>query len=260
MLGKLLKYDFKSLGKKLLPYFLGVVVLAIFNKLFGLIASDNMILSIPKGFLMVAFVLALIGVPMVTFVLGITRFYQNLIKDEGYLVNTLPVKKSSIIASKCIVANTYLLLSVVISLVAALFVFYNPELWTLLSDFWTQLSTVFTPGLLILMIVVSVLSFIMQYFMFTLAIALGQMQNTKKGMYSFVYAIVLYTVSQVISSVALFGYLLVDPNLMDKLNSDIPSTGALYGLMWITFVITIVMCVGYYYATVYIFNKKLNLE
>lgn len=260
MLSKLLKYDFKSLGKKLLPLFLGLILLALFTKLFTVIAGNNAILNIPKGFITAAFIIGLIGIPMITFVLGITRFYQNLIKDEGYLTHTLPVKKSSIVLSKCIVANIYLLASVVVSIVAFFIVFYSKDNWKLIVDFWNQMTQVFTPGLLILTIITSVLGFVMQYFMFTLAIALGQQRNEKKGMYSFVYAIVLYTVSQIISSVGLFGYMIIDPNIMNKLEQEIPSTSALIGLMWFSLIISVVLCGVFYYATVYIFNKKLNLE
>lgn len=260
MLAKLLKYDFRSLGKKVLPLSLGLLLLALFTRGFYWVAGFSKILDIPKGFLTVAFVLGLIGVPLATFVLGITRFYQNLIKDEGYLTNTLPVKKSSIIISKCIVANVYLLLAAVISIASFFIVFYNAELGKAMVEMWNQISQAFTPGLLALTIITSVVGFIMQYFMFTLAIALGQMQNTKKGVYSFVYTIVLYTVSQIVSSVALFGYLLIDSDLMTKLDQEIPPIGALYGLMWISLVISIVLCAVYYYGTVYIFQRKLNLE
>lgn len=260
MLGKLLKYDFRTLGKKIIPLFLGLIVLALFTKGFYLIAGDNVILSIPKGFITTIFVIGLIVIPLMTFIQGITIFYQNLIKDEGYLTHTLPVKKSSIVLSKCIAANVFLLISAIVSIVAFFIVFYSPSLWNTICDITNQIFKIYDSFTVIIMIVTSALGFLMQYFMFTLAIALGQLQNTKKGMYSVVYGLVLYTLTQIITSVFLLGYMVVDPNLMDKLTQQIPPVGALNMLLFISLIATILFCFLFYYATVYIFNKKLNLE
>ena len=102
MLSKLLKYDFRSLSKILVPvYFVGLL-LAIITRIANMLAKEFSIFSVPSGFISAIFIIVLIAIPIVTFIFTILRFYQNLIKDEGYLMHTLPVSKNHLIISSFI--------------------------------------------------------------------------------------------------------------------------------------------------------------
>ena len=56
MLTKLLKYDFKSLSKALLPIYGISLLLALFTRIFNMLVDKFPIFSVPNGFISVAFV------------------------------------------------------------------------------------------------------------------------------------------------------------------------------------------------------------
>ncbi len=261
MLGKLLKYDWKSFQKKCGILFLGLFLLGLITLAFRKIAGANTILSIPEGFITGIYVIALIGLPFLVFYYGFNYFYQTMIKDEGYLTHTLPVKKSSLILSKGIVANVFLLLSVMVSVGCFFLVFGNQELLDGIVKLYDTFIKEFTLYSFILTIVTMVVSFVIQYFMITLSIALGQTKNVKKGMYSFIYFFILYTVSQIVASLVIFGYALFDSKMMTVINNDnMMNMHYLNILLWIGLITNIIFGVIYYFGTVRLFERKLNLE
>ena len=111
MLTKLLKYDFKSLSKVLLPVYGISLLLALLTRIANILADKFSVFSVPSGFISAIFVIILIAVPIVTFIFTILKFYQNLVKDEGYLMHTIPVSKHSLILSKAISSTIYLVIS-----------------------------------------------------------------------------------------------------------------------------------------------------
>ena len=98
MLGKLIKYEFKATGRILLPLYGALLVFALINRLlfrssldetinntFGTIGGIANILSV------FAYGCTMAAVFVVTFFVIVQRFYKNILGDEGYLMNTLPV-------------------------------------------------------------------------------------------------------------------------------------------------------------------------
>lgn len=106
MLGKLLKYEFKALYKKILLFVAGGLLLSclmllLFSVFFN-VGDDNIMLGWFLGSGMVFTVLALAAIAIVSLVFIIQRFYTNLCKDEGYLSFTLPVTASQHLWAKLI--------------------------------------------------------------------------------------------------------------------------------------------------------------
>ena len=81
MLSKLLKYDFKSLSKLLIPVYLVTLLLAVVVRVANMLAEKFSIFSVPSGFLSGIFIVVLIAIPIATFIFTIVKFYQNLMKD-----------------------------------------------------------------------------------------------------------------------------------------------------------------------------------
>ena len=117
MLGRLIKHEFRATGRRMLPA-LGVLALL------GLLANLS-IRVLESGFggtllriLMVLFIAAFfIGMTVawvMTLVLMISRFYRNLLKDEGYLMFTLPTSSHALIWSKLIVSTVWFLATVLL--------------------------------------------------------------------------------------------------------------------------------------------------
>ena len=123
MLNKLLKHEFRATGRTMLPIYGAVVVLAILANfsIRMLDRSVNTLLTIFFGLIVAAFVIGIIAAAIMTLVLMIKRFYTNYLKDEGYLMHTLPVSVHELVWSKMIVSVVWFAATfVVIGLVVLL--------------------------------------------------------------------------------------------------------------------------------------------
>ncbi len=108
MLRKLLKHEFVSVGRILLPMYAAVLVLGF---LMGFMIHKSL-----SGFIVTSIIGTLYGVMcavmvVTTLVFLIQRFYKNLLGNEGYLMLTLPVGIGKHIAGKGITASLYAMLS-----------------------------------------------------------------------------------------------------------------------------------------------------
>ena len=92
MVFKLLKYDFKSMLRVFVPLWLALLAVSAINH-FSVSATssyaDSLIWDM-KAIAMLVFFGLIIAAGVLTAVLVIQRFYLGLLKDEGYLMFTLP--------------------------------------------------------------------------------------------------------------------------------------------------------------------------
>lgn len=139
MLGKLLKYDIKSI----LRYWwiiaistLGAAVLGggamRFMIEFNKIEDPSVILSLTyiSAFLQFALcIFAIVASFILTYILVFYRFYKNFFTDEGYLTFTLPVSRKKLFLSKTINALLFTTLQAIVFAVgiAIIFLFISPK-------------------------------------------------------------------------------------------------------------------------------------
>ncbi len=120
MLGRLIKYDMKSVSRLGIPLSAIALVAAIMGA-----AALKIVVNAPDNasgiplvvcimFVVAAFI-AIFAYMVVIWILLLHRFYTNMFTDEGYLTFTLPVKPATLILSK--------LMSAVIWSVASFLVF-----------------------------------------------------------------------------------------------------------------------------------------
>ena len=111
MLGKLIKHEFRATGRLMAPLFGALLLLALVVRandlVFQHVESYSAFLNILNTLLIIAYVLALIGVMIFSTVLMIKRFHQNFLTDEGYLMFTLPTGVHSLLWSKLITAALF---------------------------------------------------------------------------------------------------------------------------------------------------------
>jgi len=126
MLGKLLKHEFRATGRTMLPIYGAVIVLSVLASISGRMMDQKIgsFLYILFGLIIAAFVIGIIAAVIMTAVMMIKRFYTNYLKDEGYLMHTLPVSVHALVWSKMIVSVVWFAATfVVIGLVMLLMVF-----------------------------------------------------------------------------------------------------------------------------------------
>lgn len=267
MLGKVLKYDFKRLGRVLLPLYAITIMMSFINWGAQTLSASNPLFSVISGFIVMVFVLLLIGTVLGTFVLSIRHFYINLLKDEGYLTNTLPVTKTTLVSSKVIVSMVYGVISILVALLATGIGFANYfNLIDVLNEFYRSgmidmMMGLQAPGSIIYFLFIMALSYLSQLLFFFFALVLGQRQSGNRILYSFVYGAVLYCIQQALSFLMIGLLMLLYPNILDTFNqTNLPPTDMLQALYAMTTVTSFLIIAAYWYGTTWTLDKKLNLE
>ena len=222
MLSRLIKHEFRATGRRMLPT-MGVLALL------GVLANLSIRL-LESGFggtlmriLMVLFIIAFfIGMTVawvMTLVLMISRFYRNLLKDEGYLMFTLPTSSHALIWSKLIVSTVWFLATaLLIGLLMLLTVAnlgqmsaedFNAAFYGMreVLDMLYQLGV--SKGSLILLlgelVVASVITCLTTCLHFYAAMGLGQMSANHKGLMSVLAFIGISIAFQILASTVFSG-------------------------------------------------------
>ena len=101
MLGKLIKYEFKATGRLLLPVYGALLLMGGVVNLGLTLQGKLPVLKFAQGVLIFAYVALMVAAFALSFFVVISRFYKNLICDEGYLMFTLPVN-CLLYTSRCV--------------------------------------------------------------------------------------------------------------------------------------------------------------
>lgn len=123
MLRKLMKHEFRATGRVMLPLYLILLVTAVGARMSinGLMDTDVDVLNVLGTLLVVAFAVAMAAVCLVSVFLMVQRFYQNLLRDEGYVMMTLPVSIHQQVWSKLLVGVVWCVATILV-VCAALFI------------------------------------------------------------------------------------------------------------------------------------------
>ena len=271
MLGKLIKYEFKSTGRMLLPIY-GLLIILSFLTRFSTFNNSNFntenpIMQVFSVVIVLAYVLVNFIVVIATFVIIIQRFYKNLFGDEGYLMHTLPVKPWENIISKTLVAFVWSILSGILAILSFVIMIgvkisdISGGLSELIQQF--RIVNIQYDGeiakMIIILIVMLIVSTIQSILHIYVSIAVGQTAQKRKILAS----IGTYLGISIIVSIATN---IINLNMGTDLilYSNEVNIGYLFGSLNETFLIIlliqIVLSVVYFFITNYMMNKRLNLE
>lgn len=263
MLGKLIKYEFKATGRTFLPLYGAILIVALVQRFLGR-SSQELFEELNRigDFATIALVALFMALGVITLVVTIQRFQKSLLSDEGYLMFTLPVKTRSLIASKMVVATTWVILSGVVGIISCFILFANKEFFTeflpLLSEMIMQMKEILQDEsgrtatfLLISGFMVGFLNYIQFVLVIYLSLAIGQFPKFQKHRTAASF-IAFFVINVVLSWIIGFIGFQVTPDQFPEININM-------ALLFAN-VVTILMTVGLFEATNYILNRHLNLE
>ena len=106
MLRKLMKHELRATGRVMGPLLLLVLVAAVGGNVstYRLLETGSGMLNTLGVLLLMGYTIAFVASGVMAFVLMVQRFYQNLLRDEGYLTMTLPVSVHEHIWAKLLVS------------------------------------------------------------------------------------------------------------------------------------------------------------
>ncbi len=274
-MGRLMKYELRSALRLFVPLWLAVLVLAGVNR-FTRGASGYTALTPARSVLessglwnwlagigMVLYVVAIIGVIVVALIFVIQRFYQGLLKDEGYLTFTLPLRTDSILWAKTFSAMILIVGSAVVCILSVLLLSARQELWQEIVKGWRNDIEV-NGGhavLGVILIVIALLAWMIPAVQqLYLSMAIGHLGQKHRAGASVLAYVGIEIVLNMVTS------LLLIP-LVTALAEKSPiriwnSTGGsiLWAVFGCTMLAAIVKTAIFYFPTRYILKRHLNLE
>ena len=253
MLNKVLKHDFKTLGKRLLPLYLLTIALSVFAKVVALLGEKIELIEILSGFAMAFCVLAIVSLMFVTFVICIRRFYTHLFKAEGYLTNSLPVTRNTLVLSKVVSSVVFYLLSIVTIILSVSILWWDLELFEMIFIIIREGFDFVLPVIVLLIVV-----YLSYYLMILAAYSLGQTRKGNKISNAVIAGILIYFVNQIIFLILMGIFTLVKPNFIELFEN--PSTGAIKTILWMSVGMSAMVLVVYYLIIIGSLNKKMDIE
>ncbi len=260
MLSKLLKYDFKNLYKTLLPIYLITFVITILTVILNNLSYTSNLFSTLNALMMLSYIVILMVLVVGTFFLNVRDFYLDFATERGYLINTLPVKKSSIITSKFITGLITMISSLAVVFISLIILIIGNGQWT---NFANDIANILEdiPNYVVLSLTLITILMIVAYIsglaVCYLSIALGQLKNTNKLGFSFLAYIILYIIYEMYFTFTLTFVGMISPDFVTNLDSEVSSVYILFGILIGLIIIFTAIVTP---ITNYILKNKLNLE
>lgn len=266
MLKKLMKYEVRATGRMLLPLYGALIAFAIINKIFFLDTAplsnitSEFLGGIPAAISIFAYGCIMAAVFIVTLFIIIQRFYKNLLGDEGYLMNTLPVETWKNISSKLIVAILWSIVSGFIAILSIFIMVFNIEIFSeffpilaeLLSNAYSRFGL--NPYILgIEIIICGLLQLSMNILMIYSSISLGHLFNKRRILCSFGAFIILNLIMNTLASIIGLTYTKAIPDISNPLTT-------IHSVILGGIALNLIFFVAYFMLTNYIIKNKLNLE
>ena len=274
MLRKLLKHEFRATGRIMLPLFLILLVTAVGANFSvrGMLDTGSRFLNVLGALLVMAFVIAIMGVCVMSMVVMVQRFYKNLLQDEGYVMMTLPVSVHQHIWSKLIVSAVWFALTLVVVCLACLIMAFDVELVQqiaagfreLFQEIYRNLSTYYAINGTAIVAEFLVLCFVgccAMCLQFYAALAIGHSFPNHKMAWSVLWFFLIQFIMQFLGGM---GIMLLDESWFHHLLlgwTDNISVMASVHLGMVTVILgEMVYGAVFYILTTYFLKKRLNLE
>lgn len=291
MLGKLIKYDLLADYKKYAAVYISMiatsVLLLFFDKMTSWISNNNFIELMATVFHVLFSVIVIVsGVMLLVF--STIRFYKNIVRDEGYLMHTLPVPTWQLIASKFISVYIWFFALLIVTFICSgiasgdpFWIFkivesgftdefkegfqlgYNaangPTSDIMVADEDWQ----FFMGMLRYYVVLILLSPFMTMSNIYFSFALGNLFNKSKLAMSVIMYFLLQFAETIIGAFC-SGFITFDfAAEITKYQGDLPMSvmsDFFSQIMNVTIIVSVILSIGFTIGAERIFAKKLNLE
>lgn len=269
MLGKTIKYEIKDTSRVFLILYAALIAIAIVNKLAFMVDLGDSPLEILQVVIAITYVLGIIALSVITVVFIVKRFYDNMLKDQGYLTFTLPVTTNAHVFAKMLTSLIWTICSCVVVVAAVAIMIIGEisldDIGRIFHEVVNQISQYEAWGVAIklaVMLLIAALSGILQFY---LCMSVGQLANKHKVAGAVGTYFGIYFIMQMISlGIVRILALIQDDSLSYYYSNytDIIKYYVRYLDMWLNayIILYIVTAVVFYIGTVLLLDEKLNLE
>lgn len=260
MLGKLMKYEWKSTWKLLVPANLLIIVMSFFACM--AVKLDFYDLGLGANWYAGAMIILMYALSMFVALVGsaiylIYHFYTSTYGDQGYLLHTLPVDKHYIIIAKVLVSLAWVLLSSFLMFLSVLFLFNLDDIFLDVFTEFLQIVVTGTYGdvsafVVMMSIVAMIVGMLVRVLKVAACISLGQLSSNHKLLTAFGYYFAIYIIQQVINGCY---------QIFLEVLRDVTGSWSWYEGSWeFSLIIGLIYCVVFYLLTWHVMDKQLNLD
>ncbi len=266
MLSKLMKYELKSMMRKFSVIWLGLLAAAALRGLIGFLDKESRLLGfLPSDLLTLVYGALMVAMVVLSIIFVLQRFYNGLLKEEGYLMFTLPVKTSQLVTSKLLTAMIVTIISILVGILSIFCL--APDLLKEIIQGWDGLTQMLTEEVphwrlltveVLILFIVSGLSRILHIYA---SMALGHLGSKHRIALSVAAYIGLSVVMTVLATglMHFFKFAAAYDSFLSMIES-MPSFGAVQLFLGLMLVICVVPGAAFYIITERILAKRLNLE
>lgn len=263
MLLKLIKYDFREQFKEHIGLYALVLVSALTE-----IISESFKLDLVSVFIWILHSLSMIAMLICSFVIIVLYFRRNLLKDEGYLMNTLPVEPWMLYVSKFLTAFVLFILDLIVAVLSFSIINHGfawiGDIIRGMSDEFANAG--FTASPVVMFGSIAVISLLYTISILFFSLTTGYRANGSKDAYSVLTFIILYVIGQVANIIVMiFTYFIPLSSkgsityILTVLNPQ-EITGLMNRVVIGALTVSLILTVVYVAGSIYNMTKKLNLE
>ncbi len=266
MVKKLIKYDFKSFAKIMVPIYLVLIGVAALYRFISVFETRSTFYDVFNGSAIFLLVLTLVFCFVLTFIVSVVRFYKGLYTAEGYLSHTLPVTPASHIFSKLTVSlifDVFTVLVAVLTLAIATagetFVEIMKAAFYLAKRFFRFIGAqgaLYVIEALVALIVALAAAHLLMY----MCISIGQLAKKHKVLAAVGVYFAIYVVKQMIGTLILA--IGATSDLFVKIAGFVRAHpyGASHAIILGAMLTALIFGALYFFITHFIMKKHLNLE
>ena len=267
MLRKLLKYDLRANIKIFLFIWPAIIAFAFLERLVIGAELNDLLSTMLIALTSTLFVLAVVAACVFAFIICVIRFYSGLLRREGYLMFTLPVKPWQLLVSKFLTALLTITVTLLLSVAAVLILFSGIDgfcrgMQEVLAQIGAFLDVM--PCILMGLLVLSSISVNILRIYFVCC--LGHLCRRARIFFSILFYYMINVLSQFISIAAMIILSIgidnnwFDLNAVEALVEKVSPGEAVSLLLGILLLLNLAVGAVYYLVSERILRKRLNLE
>ena len=265
MLRKLLKYDLRANMKLYLFIWPAMLLLAGLQRLLLELPVTGFLGHFLMSLLTGLMVLALIAMAVLCFVICVIRFYSGLLRREGYLMFTLPVKPWLLLLSKLLAAMLTLIPTCIFAYfgIALILSGTTDGVWNTMFNFSQILDQPLSAGTLILAgltVLAAVANMILRVYF---ASCLGHLFRRARIFLSILFYYLIGVLMQITSMLTLVSVNYEPNTFVNSVFTWVESlsfNGAMSAFLGTILLINVAIGCVYFFVSEVILRKRLNLE
>lgn len=265
MLRKLLKYDLRANMKLYLFIWPAMLLLAGLQRLLLELPVTGFLSHFLMSLLTGLMVLALIAMVVLCFVICVIRFYSGLLRREGYLMFTLPVKPWLLLLSKLLAAMLTLIPTCIFAYFGIALILSGTMngIWNTMFNFSQILDQPLSAGTLILAgltVLATVANMILRVYFVS---CLGHLFRRARIFLSILFYYLIGVLMQIASMMTLVSVNYEPNTFVNSVFTWVESlsfNGAMSAFLGTILLINVAIGCVYFFVSEVILRKRLNLE